>query len=277
MSLVATSSFHTHSRYCDGRGSIDDVVEAALAAGLTEIGISSHAPLPFPTPWAMPVERLPEYVREGREAQRRYDGRIAVRLGLEMDYIPDARVTEFQEREIIPLGFDYYIGSVHFLGSGYPPRSYESDPERFLTILREEYEGDIRAMVEEYYRRIREMLRRPLLAFVGHLDRIKRWNKDQSFFRDDEAWYVAAVGQTLQAIAESGIPVEFNTSGWRKGSAEPYPAAWILARCRDLGIPIIVTADAHAPDQVTWGYDRAISCLDDLTITPQQSIEMAGV
>ena len=82
---------------------------------------------------------------------------------------------------------------------------------------------------------------------------------------------------TLQAIAESGIPVEFNTSGWRKGSAEPYPAAWILARCRDLGIPIIVTADAHAPDQVTWGYDRAISCLDDLTITPQQSIEMAGV
>ncbi|GAC1518605.1 MAG: histidinol-phosphatase [Chloroflexota bacterium] len=270
------TSLHTHSHYCDGRGQIRQVVEAAIDAGLAEIGLSSHAPLPFETGWAMPLERLPAYLEETREVQREYGDRITIWRGLEMDFIPDPHVVAFQEREIAPLDLDYLIGSVHFLGSGYPPQSYEGDPERFRAIMRDHYGNDIRAMVEDYYRRVQLVLENPRVAIVGHLDRVKRWNEDRVFFRDDEPWYRDAVEQMLQAIARTGTMVELNSSGWRKGSAEPYPAPWMLERCRAHAIPMIVTSDAHAPDEVTWGFERANECLREAGITPASSLTRKG-
>lgn len=268
MKATLTSSYHTHSHYCDGEGEIEEVIQAALDAGLTQIGISSHAPLPFSTEWNMPHSQLAEYVRDVRDLQRQYADRIAVLLGLELDFIPDKQVTDFQETQIFPLDFDYFVGSVHFLGSGYPPRSFDGTEDSFRQILREDYGNDIEAMTGDYYDRIRRMLAMPRLRIVGHLDRIKRWNAGRTYFRGDEPRYMATVEETLAAIAVSGHIVELNTGGWRKGPGSPYPEPWILARCRDLGIPITVNSDAHTPDQVTWGFDRAADCLAELGIEP---------
>src|SRR5690348_16575702 len=114
-------------------------------------------------------------------------------------------------------------------------------------------------MIEDYYARIRQMLDLPRLAIVGHLDRIKLWNADGRYFREDEPWYVDAVERTLGAIASRGITVELNTRGWYKGlpDAQSYP--WILERCAEMGIPITVSSDAHRPEDVTWGFDRALA------------------
>jgi len=275
MSSHLTSSLHTHNSYCDGVGSILEVVEAAAAADLEEIGISSHAPLPFDTSWVMSRAQLSEYVRDVHEARERHGDRITVSFGLEVDFVPDRRVIELQNREVFSLDVDYLIGSVHFLGTGYPPRSYEESPEEFRAILRDEYANDIEAMVGDYYHRVREMLRLPAVSIVGHLDRIKRWNGDNAFFRDDEAWYRQAIDQTLRAIASAGKILELNTSGWRNGLSEPYPAPWILSRCGEYGVPVLVTADAHAPDQVAWGFERAEMCLADLGLTPRLSVTAA--
>ncbi|MGI8824347.1 MAG: histidinol-phosphatase [Chloroflexota bacterium] len=268
-----TSSLHVHTGYCDGRGSVGEIVEAALSTGLAEIGITSHAPLPFDTTWTMPLTRIDDYVREVREAERCYEDRIPVRLGLEIDFIPDADVAQFQDREIHGRVFDYFVGSIHFLGAGYPPQSYEGDPNRFRAILSQDYGGDIKAMVEDYYGRVTQMVGGHAISVVGHLDRIKRWNDGSVFFDEDETWYRNAVEATLEAIAMAGTIVELNTSGWRKGHDEPYPAIWILERCREHGIPVLVTADAHDPTQLTCGFDLAVQCLDELGIAPTRSLQ----
>lgn len=249
------------------------MVEAAVAAGLTEVGISSHAPLPFATEWTMPPAYLAGYVAEVREAQRRYGDRISVLLGAELDFIPDPRVVAFQQEEVLPLDVDYFVGAVHFLGSGYPPPTLDGTEEQFSDILRLEYESSIQAMVGEYYRRVRQMLNLPKVRIVGHLDLIKRWNADRVYFRGDEPWYVVEVEETVQAIAAAGKIVELNTAGWRKGLGEPYPAPWILERCRDLGIPVTISSDAHAPNEVAWGFDGARACLAELAIVP---VDLSG-
>src|SRR6185312_569924 len=123
------SSYHTHNHYCDGEGQIAEMVEAAIAAGLSEIGISSHAPLPFATEWNMPPERLTDYVAEVRELQERYRHQISVLLAAEIDYIPNDAVVRFQEEALFPLGFDYFVGSVHFLGKRDSPRSFDDTEE----------------------------------------------------------------------------------------------------------------------------------------------------
>src|ERR1019366_4895385 len=93
-------SFHTHSSFCDGAGTIEDVVQAAIRAGLHDLGISSHAPLPFDTEWNMPLVRLQEYVVQVRELQAQYRDRIAIWLGAELDYIPGDAVRWFRRDEI---------------------------------------------------------------------------------------------------------------------------------------------------------------------------------
>lgn len=268
MAEAVTWSYHTHNTYCDGDGSIEEMVQAAVDAGLTHVGISSHAPLPLDVDWTMPLGRLPDYIREVREVQQRFRDRIAVLLGLEVDFLPDTRVTEFQEREIFALDFDFYVGSIHFLGTGHPLRSFDDGEEHFTAIMREGYGGDVTSMVSDYYSRIRQMLRMPHVTIVGHMDRIKRWNAGGKYWREDDPWYVETVDETVRAIAASGTFVELNTGGWRKGQVEPYPSPWVLARCKEYGVPVTVSSDAHEPGKVISGFDRAERCLDELGITP---------
>ena len=268
MNSSIRTSYHTHSHYCDGQGQIVDMVEAAIAAGLTEIGISSHAPLPFETDWTIPPEQLTDYVAEVRALQAQYHDRIKVLLGAEIDFIPNSEVARYQQDVIIPLGFDYFVGSVHFLGHRNPPRSFDDTEEGFREILNEEYDGDIAAMTADYYHRMRQVLTIPGVKIVGHLDRTKRWNAGHTFFNGDEPWYLDAVDETLAAIAASGQIVELNTSGWRKGPDEPYPSAAILSRIKEFGIPVMVNSDAHSPSDVDAGFERAYSFLAELGIVP---------
>ncbi len=268
MTASIRTSYHTHSHYCDGEGEIVEMIDAAIAAGLNEVGITSHAPLPFETDWTMPSEQLPQYAAEVRALQERYRDRITVLFGAEIDYIPGSEVDRFQREQLFPLGFDYFVGSVHFLGERNPPSSFDGTPEEYRQILDEEYDGDIAAMVTDYYRRMQEVLMIPGVRIVGHLDRIKRFNANDVFFTGDEPWYREAVEETLQAIAASGHIMELNTSGWRHGLGAPYPGPEILARARDLGIPVTVNSDAHTPNDVNRFFDRAADLLAELGIRP---------
>ncbi|HEX3722099.1 MAG TPA: histidinol-phosphatase [Nitrolancea sp.] len=262
------SSYHTHSHYCDGQGQISEMIEAAIAAGLTEVGISSHAPLPFETEWTMPPERLADYVKEVHQLQERYHDRIRVLFGAEIDFIPGSGVAAYQEQVIFPLGFDYFVGSVHFLGRQDPPRSFDGTEQEFREILRDDYDGDIEAMAVDYYHRIRQVPSIPGVKIIGHLDLIKRWNAERTYFTGNEPWDLAAIEETLQSIAASGLLVELNTAGWRKGLGEPYPSLPILTRCHDLGIPVTVNSDAHTPGDVAAGFEQARSLLVDIGIVP---------
>ena len=43
------TNYHSHTLYCDGRAGMEDFIRFAISRGFTSYGISSHAPLPFPT------------------------------------------------------------------------------------------------------------------------------------------------------------------------------------------------------------------------------------
>jgi histidinol-phosphatase (PHP family) len=266
------ASYHMHTSYCDGKTGVEEMVRAAVEAGLSEVGISSHSPLTFRTDWNMDAGRLPDYVAEVRRVGRQFADRIRVLLGMELDFIPDPSFLAFREGEIFPHDFDYFIGSVHYLDGG-PSESFDGFEEGFRTLLSRSYAGDIEAMVLDYYSRVRQMLETPRLRIVGHLDVIKRWNAAGRYFRADEPWYVKQVSETLDAISASGHLVEINTSGWRKGVGEPYPSEAILAACRDRDIPIIISSDAHRPSEVIQDFERAADLLASLGITPRRFLD----
>ena len=46
--MIEKQNLHTHSLFCDGKNSLEDMVTEAINQGFTSIGFSSHAYTAFP-------------------------------------------------------------------------------------------------------------------------------------------------------------------------------------------------------------------------------------
>jgi histidinol-phosphatase (PHP family) len=256
-------NYHTHSRWCDGQGEIADVIEAAIAADLAQVGITSHAPVPFTATYAMPLADLLAYREEVLRLRAVYRDRIDVLLGLEIDAMPDLR--EFNQLHILAHGFDYTVGSVHFIrrsdGQLWP---LDATEDLFAQLLHEEFDGDIRPLSEAYYAAVAALADYPSVAIIGHLDRgVRLWNKGGRYLDESQPWYRALVDNTLRALAKTDRIVELSTGGWRRGLEDPWPSAWIVRRCRELGLRMTLNSDSHHPSQIAYDYDRARQLLRD--------------
>jgi len=232
---------------------------------LTVLGFSGHAPIPYPPGaedlgirWCTPLDTLFHYLETVREVRNEVSGELDVKIGLEIDFIP--HVTGPHHPMFRILGLDYVIGSVHVAGQRSDGTMWTVDckPEKFAAGLDEIYGGSVEDLVREYYRRIREMVIRQPPDIIGHLDIVKKNNKALNFLDESADYYREAVNETLDTVAGSGCIVEVNTGGIARGFAdEPYPSRFIIERCRELGIPMMINSDAHHPKKLTESFDFA--------------------
>ena len=250
------SNFHTHSHYCDGKGTMRDYLEAAKVAGVATIGFSSHAPLPFACKWSMKDGAFSEYLREIESARSSFP-ELEVRAGLEVDFIPGI---------VSPLDFasrlDYTIGSIHFVGS-FEGKHWEIDNtlEVFKEGLHNIFKDNVQSAVTRYYELTREMLSKTPPDILGHLDKIKI-NAQNTGLNESDPWYILEVNKTLELIRQTNTIVEVNTRGiYKKKSTATYPSTWILERICDLEIPITLSSDAHHPGELIREFDATLTLL----------------
>ena len=253
MRLPILANYHSHSHYCDGKGTLEDQVRGAIAAGLCAFGFSSHAPLPFANQWSMKAERLPDYLAKITVLKQKYAGQIELYAGLEIDFLPET--TDAMPRHLL----DYSIGSVHYVGNDQFGKPWEIDGNSgaFLNCLDSLYESDIQAVIEKYYGLIRQMVETNPPTIVGHLDKIKMHNAARLLFDETEKWYVEAIEQTLESIAKAQTMVEVNTRGHYKRGLDLYPSPWVIARMNKLEIPVVINSDSHRPEEITASFDYA--------------------
>lgn len=247
------TNYHSHSHYCDGKGSPEEQVQGAIAQGLRAFGFSSHCPVPFENQWSMKAERLADYLAETRALKAKYEGQIELYTGLEVDFIP-----EMVGPSHFPM-LDYCVGSVHYVGLNQFGQPWEIDGSsvEFLECLDTLYNGDIRTVLQKYYGIIRQMVETDPPQIMGHLDKIKMHNAARLLFDESENWYVDEVEQTLQAIVKAGIIVEINTRGNYKRGLDLYPSGWIIKRMKELQIPICINSDSHRPEEITASFPLA--------------------
>jgi histidinol-phosphatase (PHP family) len=70
--------------------------------------------------------------------------------------------------------------------------------------------------------------------------------------------------ETVRVLAASNVAIELNTSGWRKPFNDCYPRAELLACCCHYGVPVTLGSDAHEPELVGAGFDRAATLLREV-------------
>lgn len=292
------SNFHTHSNYCDGKATLREMVDFAVAHGFSELGFSGHSPLPFENTYS--ITDYEGYCNEVRALKEEYKDRIKIHLGLEIDYVP-GMLEDFKPL-IEQGGLEYTIGSVHLIPapSSYPsvsPQGATSSPilgeqqngdnrvnhsspklgevdaqradggvcplsaddlwmidgSRYQTYdegLMRHYGGDIRRGVTAYFHNENAMLEKNRPTIVGHPDKIVMHNRDR-YFTEDEPWYRSLALETIHLIKELNLICEINTRGIYKGRhADYYPGKWLIQEMKALRIPVIVSTDAHAPEDL---------------------------
>ena len=249
---MTIATYHTHTRWSDGQADVRDMVAAARDRGFDEIGISDHLVVPphghQRVTWAMQTERLQEYVDDVRAVGEDADG-IRVRLGVEVDFFPETLAPTMDL--IAPCGFDYVIGSVHFVD-----RFPVDDSLNDWAALDQEQTDRMQA---DYWRRLTELAASAAgIAFLGHLDLPKKFGVYPA------ADLHAQIDAALDAVAAAGTAIELNTAGWNKPCAECYPSRAILQRALARAIPVVISDDAHAPEHLGRGFGRARTLLREV-------------
>jgi histidinol-phosphatase (PHP family) len=264
--IMGWTNYHGHCEYCDGQGKIEDYVQKAIELKMSAIGISSHAPVPFPTDWNMPKYKLSDYLNEVDQLKAKYKGQIEVYKSLEVDYIPD--MISPKSDLIIKSDLDYTVGSVHFIGQLKDGTHWAVDApvDEFKQGLEETFNGDIKAAARKYYELQREMIADTTPDIIGHMDKIKMHNKALKLFDEQAQWYLDEVHQTLELIKEKGVIVEINTKAYfRDGHLFPGPEHF--AKLKELNIPITINSDAHHPDRLTNAFEEVAQMLVDAGFT----------
>ena len=64
--MIPLSNLHTHTHFCDGKDSPEEMVQAAIRAGFVSLGFSGHSFTPCDMSYCMLPESIPLYKAEIR-------------------------------------------------------------------------------------------------------------------------------------------------------------------------------------------------------------------
>jgi histidinol-phosphatase (PHP family) len=276
-------NLHTHSIYSDGKSQPREIVEEAVRQGLTTLGFSEHSPLPFDNDFSVKEADMPCYVAEIAQLKAEFKGKIDIYCGLEADYLTGVSEPFAVTKEKYHL--DYLIGGVHLVinpafRQAQRPKAPEPvegptpsiNPDEIWFIdgpkwevydegLQKLFDGDIRRAVRRFYEQSNEMIENEQFDIISHFDKIKMHNRER-YFHEDEPWYRKLALETLDLIRQKGLIMEINTRGiYKKRYNGFYPSPWLMEEACKMGIPAIISADAHHFSEISLEFAAAEEAL----------------
>jgi histidinol-phosphatase (PHP family) len=237
--------YHIHTAMSgDAKGDFADCVKFARDRGLAEIGFSDHFHLKKQS-YSMSYETLAQYVEKMRAYKESID--FPVKLGLEVDFIPN-REGEIEKATKLE-GFDYIIGSVHFINNwGFDDPKYEAEYQKW----------NIDDLNRTYFSLVQQCAKSKLFNIIGHVDLIKKFGYKPKTDMTD------ILTETTEIFKKTKVCVEVNTGGLRAPCREIYPSRPLLKMCFNHGVPITLGSDAHTPEHVGKDFDQALALIREV-------------
>ena len=136
---------------------MEQFLQAAVASGFSAYGISSHAPVPFPTTWTISPDQLENYLLEARRLQDIFQHQIEVYVGLEIDYLNEQHGPATPFFQQLPL--DYRIGSVHLIyDETGEPIDLDAPSALFCREVQAHFDNDLPYVVRRFFANTRAMI-----------------------------------------------------------------------------------------------------------------------
>jgi histidinol-phosphatase (PHP family) len=237
-STVSITDYHAHSNYSDGRF-LWSMVRAAADAGFDAIGFADHCTVSeretmqrTRARMGFNLDRTYERRRDGIDAiADRFD--LAVYDAVEMDYDPrdEAAIEAF----LADAGFDYAVGSVHYLeGVNVHAEGYFGSKD----------EAERRALVDRYVDKLVALADADLFEIAAHPDLLERNPAFRGLFSHEQYERLA------DAFANSRTVPEINAGRVLDDYGDFHPSAAFLWVLLERGVDVTLGTDSHAPDEL---------------------------
>jgi histidinol-phosphatase (PHP family) len=258
---------HTHTKFCY-HGSSDEqelYLEEAIAQGFERYTMSEHPPLPkgwvndekLMEELAMPESELSSYIAYAKEMKARYEGRLEVTIGLELDHLPGHY--GYTRRFVEQWGHELedVVYSVHYLRGAGGMRCIDFTPDDFKEGLLSFY-GTMDGVINEYFDHVETAIawagKLPMRKRIGHLGLIRKFEKELPPI--NEALFRSRMEALLPILQDAGVGVDVNCAGLRVPTiGTPYVPDWFITECIKRGIPCVYGSDSHKPAHVGLGWD----------------------
>jgi len=240
-------NLHTHTTYCDGTLSPEEMVKAALSKNCDSIGFSEHSYVPFDIYYSMDAAGTQNYIRDVNSLKDKYDGVIEIFLGLERDYY----TTE------IPDGLDYIIGALHYTNRKGEFLSVDAGASHQKEMVDTYFGDDYYALAEDYFSVFSNIAKKTNADIIGHFDLVAKYNFDGCLFDEQHPRYVDAAINCMEEILKDCRLFEVNTGAmFRHDNIEPYPSVFLLKELQKRGGEVILSSDSHDAESICYNFDK---------------------
>lgn len=260
------ANYHSHSTFCDGTSSMEQVCRAAFDRGFDYWGVSSHAPLDLKKHFGIKTEDVPLYLSTIQELKEKYQPMMKVFSAMEIDFVTDL----MEQSDVVAKKYslDYFIGSVHqvkehnlsketWFIDGHDSSVYDRGLEQLFDM-------DIKRAVRCYYQQQMRMVSKCKPDIIGHFTKVNMHNKGR-YFSEQEPWYEDLVMSLIDCLIKNDTVVEINTRGLYKGRHDDYyPSKRWIKVLIDKSVPLVISTDCHNATEVDAYYQEALDTLQAL-------------
>ena len=225
--------FHTHSTFCDGKNTLEEMALSAIDKGFSSLGFSGHSFTSFDLDYCIKDENA--YIKECRRLQKKYEDKIEILCGIERDFYADNQYPDL----------DYIIGSVHYVKAGEEYIAVDLFDGQLEAVNRH-FGGDYLKFAESYFENVSKLPQVHKTDIIGHFDLIKIFNADGKLFDENCERYKKAAIKAVDELIKYDVLFEINTGAIFRGRRqEPYPSEFILEYIASKGGKVILNGDSH--------------------------------
>lgn len=238
--------FHTHSTFCDGKNTLEEMTLEAVFKGFSAIGFSGHSYTSIDLDYCIKDEDA--YINECRRLQEKYSDKIEVLCGVERDFYADNQYPNL----------DFVIGSVHYVkvADKYIAVDLFDGQEEAVKMY---FGGDYLSFAEEYFKTVSKLPVSHKTDIIGHFDLVKIFNAKGSLFNEESPRYKAAALKAVDELLKFDVLFEINSGGVYRGRrVDPYPSDFILKYIAEKGGKVTISGDSHETKALGFGFEKAI-------------------
>ncbi len=231
-------NYHTHTARCGhATGEDREYVEKAIELGFSELGITEHAPMPFPDdlPKAnldrllamrMKMHETDGYFESLLSLREEYKNDIKLHIGFEVEYIECCFGAFIDYIKNYPV--DYLILGQHFSDPYADPMVYFGAQTHSNEALKNYVDLAIKGMETGK------------ITYLAHPDLI--------FYRRSLEVYEREMTRLIKCANDHKIPLEINFYGLQEVRNYPALPFWQLAN--EIGCDVVFGSDAHKPENL---------------------------
>ena len=220
------SNLHSHTIFCDGKNTPEEMANAAIKKGFDSFGISGHGYTDFDLSYC--IKDTDGYINAVQGLKKRLKGKFQLYLGVEEDAFAPVKNRS---------AYDYIIGSCHYIFAAGSYMPVDSGLDGFKKCL-DFFDGDAAAMAESYYSAFCGYIEKRKPDIIGHFDLITKYDEVSGTGMLDNSRYNEVAEKYLKAALKTEALFEVNTGAvFRKYRISPYPCERLLREQRLAVVP----------------------------------------